>query len=376
MGKYPVPMEVISGELPQKNVNLQEAMKLLSVETADYTPPEIRAKDVLSGGHSYYYEKFIQGCTIVPRNFWFVQIPKHGIFAVNPKSPYVVTDEDNEAKPPWDKVKLSGNVEIPFLFATMLSTDLVPFGYVRVRPVVLPVFLEKGRFSMIPNAELVSRRGYNGAADYFAQAEKLWGKFATAKARKFSIHEWVNYRNKLTEQNPRARFKVLYVASSTYLAACTLSQQDEFKVEVDGTTIGLNAFVAESKTYWYETDSEEEAEYLTAILNSPVVDEFIKPLQTRGLWGARDIHKRPLQLPIPRFDQSDYSHARLAELGKSCRKRVSKELSRLADYKSIGRARSEIRDTLSDQLEEINKLTTKVLSKKIKSGDLSHFLKG
>ncbi len=374
---YPLPMEVLTGQLPEKNVGLNEALKLLRIERSEYEPPEtLIARVLTAGGESYYYTKFSQGSTMFPRNFWFVKPVRHGVFAIDPRNPHVVSDESNETKPPWDTVKLEGNISSEFLFATLLGEDIVPFGYLRARPVFLPIYLQKGKFTLITNSELVSTRGheYRESAKYLAQAEETWARHATAKARKFSIYEWVNYRNKLVNQNPRAKLKVLYVASSTYLAACTVNQQGEFGVLINGTGIRLNTFVAESKTYYYETSSAEEANYLLAILNSSVVDDFIKPLQTRGLWGARDIHKRPLKLPIPKFDSADIAHARLADLAETCRKRVSAETNSLAKYGSIGRARSFVREMLKEELEEVNRLTLRILTTG-KSGKLLDFIK-
>jgi hypothetical protein len=68
----------------------------------------------------------------------------------------------------------------------------------------------------------------------------------------------------------------------------------------------------DAKVYWYATDSREEALYLCAWLNAPVVDAAIKSRQSRGLFGPRDIHKLPLELPLPRFNPKDTHHVQMA----------------------------------------------------------------
>ena len=69
------------------------------------------------------------------------------------------------------------------------------------------------------------------------------------------------------------------------------------------------------------------AEYLAAVFGAPVVDKAIKPMQSRGQWGPRDIHKKVLDLPIPQFDLSESDHLRLADLGMACSGKVTKWLA-------------------------------------------------
>jgi hypothetical protein len=48
------------------------------------------------------------------------------------------------------------------------------------------------------------------------------------------------------------------------------------------------------------------------VLNSPFVNEAIKPFQTQGLMGERDIERRTLEIcNIPLFDPADELHCEL-----------------------------------------------------------------
>ncbi len=62
--------------------------------------------------------------------------------------------------------------------------------------------------------------------------------------------------------------------------------------------------------------SIEEARYLTAIFNSETLRRRIAPRQSRGQWGARDIHKLLVNQPIPRFAENDGLHRDLVELAE------------------------------------------------------------
>jgi len=71
-----IPIQLISGKLPRKNVSLQEALTHLRVEDSTYMTPE-KLLESLGGTRSYYHEKFHLGASIQPRRFWYVRIVKH-----------------------------------------------------------------------------------------------------------------------------------------------------------------------------------------------------------------------------------------------------------------------------------------------------------
>lgn len=206
----------------------------------------------------------------------------------------------------------------------------------------------------------LQRRGFPKASRYFEEIEEQWNKHRTTKQKDTSIYKWINYRNKITSQNLKMKFKVLYVASSTYLASCVINQQDRITFKTNTNELILNGFVAESKTYHLETNNEDEAHFLCAVLNSKAIDELIKPLQTRGLWGPRDIHKRPLSLPIPLYNKQDQKHVELSQLSKKCHKQIPEHLLQITS-KKIGNIRSEIRKKVEEELKQIDILTKEIL---------------
>ncbi|MEM4021032.1 MAG: hypothetical protein QXI18_01465, partial [Nitrososphaerota archaeon] len=196
---------------------------------------------------------------------------------------------------------------------------------------------------------------------WLSEAEKIWREKRAEKADRMSIYEWLDYQGKLTSQNPKRKFKVLYNTSGTYLVSCIVENKP-IALKVGGAKIRINGIVADWKTYWMETDDEAEAYYLSAILNSPLVDGIIKPMQSRGAFGERDIVKKPLELPIPRFDPGNHIHQRLSQLGKECHEKVAKILPALTSkYKSIGKIRAEIKKYLRNELQEIDRLTKQIL---------------
>ncbi len=61
---------------------------------------------------------------------------------------------------------------------------------------------------------------------------------------------------------------------------------------------------------------------MTAILNSSLPNLIIKDYQSRGLYGARDIHKKILDVYFPNFDENDELHTQLSVLSKTAHEKA------------------------------------------------------
>jgi hypothetical protein len=125
--------------------------------------------------------------------------------------------------------------------------------------------------------------------------------------------------------------------------------------------LAVSGFIVDHKTYYCYPRSRQEAEYLVALLNSGPVNEAIKAFQPEGLFGERDIHRRPFEVsPIPVFSSKNSNHARLAELARQCAKNIAKHGPALQG--TLGRRRSDARLLIADQLQEINRIVEQLLS--------------
>jgi hypothetical protein len=117
-------------------------------------------------------------------------------------------------------------------------------------------------------------------------------------------------------------------------------------------------FVVDVKLYWATCRTLQEADYLSAILNSETVNAAIKPFQSMGLLGERDIHKKLLELPIPLFSPKDPDHNALAILGETCRRKAEHVVgsTHYPISSSIARQRAFVREELTDEMRTINRL--------------------
>jgi hypothetical protein len=351
----PVQRLDITGTLPKKNLSWQEAQRYLSIQRSRISPEVLFPP---ATRESYYFEHFKEGATIVPRCFWFVQpAVGKGLGVIDRTKPYLKTHPDIEksAKEPWKGIEISGEVETSFLYATLLAKHLLPFGRSKLDLVVLPLEISEMGVRML-NKQTALRDGYSGLQKWLSQVENLWD----AKKKKGTVmnpYTRLDYRRLLISQHSSGYYNVLLGTSGTHIASCIVDATAN-NLEAEGRF--THGFLADTKTFFYQTKESSEAHYLCALLNSQYVDEAIKQYQSKGAWGERDIYRRPFEvLPIPKFDAQDKRHLRLAELSQECHRKVA-QLT--LEGKSIGSLRNKVRDYLSTELDEIDKLVKAILA--------------
>jgi hypothetical protein len=290
-----------------------------------------------------------------------VDIKSHPKLGFNPSAPYVETSEASEktAKEAYKGILLKGNIEKDFLYATLLSTDIVPFGYLDYRIVVLPLMQEDDNYSIIKESE-ASKRGFIHLSKWLHKAQKIWEDKRGEKAEKMDIYQRLDRIRGITGQKISVKYKLIYPRSATYLC-CNVVEHKDITLLIDGQDINLQGFIADFTCYYSETNSKKEAYYLCSILNSSIIDELIKPMQSRGLFGARDITKKVWELPIPEFDSSNHDHLALAKLGEEGTKKISEFLSHGIPKKSIGNLRKMIKAELVEEIKEIDVIVRKIL---------------
>lgn len=382
--------EIISGELPGKNTKLNIALKLLKIEHKKFRVYRLGSRsfiesndfvnlfDVIENtGRSDYYQLFRDGATIYPRQFWFVDVlappPRLGM---NPQKLNIKTASRARilAKKGYKDVEIVGQVEGQFLFHVATGSELVPFAHLELPVCVLPIQESADKYRLIDSDEALEQ-GNRGIRDWLVGVEAVWERKRGEKAKNFTVYEWLNYSSKLTNQSSKAKFKVLYNASGTYLVAC-VARNGPRETSIDGVKIKTSGLIADYKTFYWDTDNEDEACYITAFLNAHIIDQLIKPLQSVGDFGERDIVKKVLELPIPRFNPGDRIHKELSELAKKCEAKAFASLVDLtAKYDSIGKIRQEIKQALSEDLNKINALAMMALTAN-RPQNLDSLLKG
>jgi hypothetical protein len=261
----------------------------------------------------------------------------------------------------------------------------VPFGYLDYRIVVLPLVksmspspvsppIEGGESSLAPGGRGLgrggfysiireaeaSKKGFIHLSKWLHKAQKIWEEKRGEKAEKMDIYQRLDRIRGITGQKTSAKYKIIYPRSATYLCSSVIENQNIVQL-INGQEINLQEFIADFTCYYAETNNKKEAYYICSILNSLTVDNIIKPMQSRGLFGPRDITKKVWELPIPEFDPSNEDHKALAKLGEECTKKVSRLLSHGIPKKSIGNLRKMIKAELVEEIKEIDVIVRKIL---------------
>lgn len=347
-----IPGVRLAGDLLAKGLSYDEAVPHLAREDFVYEPPA-------KAGPSPYLPRIVQGATIVPHGLWFAAPASEG---VNLERPRLMTDPAamERAQEQWADLHIESEVEADFLYATLLSNDLLPFGSRHYSLVVLPLhqYAHQTHPVLLTSAAAYAA-GYPGVGHWLEQAETAWvrGRSRTTRA---GLNEWLDYRSKLTDQDSSAMFRVLYNSAGSHVAAAVIDLTAGMPHCYGLDTRG---FVAESGTYWIACDSLDECHYLAGALNAPSVGTAIIPHQTRGAFqGGRHLHRRPFEVlptPIPLYDAESPVHRRLVELSQECHAVMADSETPLRA--EIGRLRQNIRASLNPQLREIDVLVSEML---------------
>ncbi|HQI41493.1 MAG: hypothetical protein B6D44_07925 [Ignavibacteriales bacterium UTCHB2] len=359
---------IFNGKLTEHNCNLLNAKESITEEAVKWyyikqgKASAISNKRTKSNTNENPYKKhFKQGATIVPRCFYFVELDQEIPKDFENRIINIKTTEaiEADAKKPWKGLKFTGRIESKFIFRTALAKSILPFALYKPDLIVLPILVEKnneGRKKIkLQSSKDLMQEGYLNASKWFNNVENIWQIHRTEKNKNIASKDYLNWQNKLIEQNLDAPFLVLYNSSA----------KDANATVVERSRLNLNFFV-ESKGYWFSTSNRNEAYYLTAIFNSKIPNELMKDFQTRGLFGARDVHKKILDIYFPQFDKSNEIHIQLAELSKEAHKKAEKYLLDNPPQKELtatrlGKLRLDIKKHLAAEMKEIDKLVKKVV---------------
>ncbi len=140
---------------------------------------------------------------------------------------------------------------------------------------------------------------------------------------------------------------VLFAEAGTNLAAAVVQDEEA---------------IIDHKLYWAPADSLGEARYLCGLLNSAALLAGVRRFQSQGQWGARDFDKYVFNLPIPRFDENDELHRRIAAAAETAEEVAASVPSVEGEY--FTRTRSRVRAALADHgvAAELERLAGEIFS--------------
>ena len=299
----PTPRQVraLRGRLPTRNATHAHAQKHLQ-EHQTQAP----ATAIYESG-SPYRDRFRNGATLVPRFLCLVEQPPPTRLGIDQNAPPIESRRSRQEKDPWKNLPaLSGQIERQFLRPVYLGESILPHRAFRPVEGIIPYHNDpKGKGAML-SEDGAMNRGFMHLRAWMKQAETLWNQHGKGA---FSFVEQIDYYGKLSSQFPIPRLRVVYTTSGTLPAACILRDREA---------------VIDCKLYWTRCRILDEAFYLTAILNAESLRRRIAAMQSRGQWGARDIHKLMFTQPIALYDADNRLHQELAAAGRHAEKQAAK----------------------------------------------------
>ncbi len=318
--RTPSRVTAYAGRLPMRDAPEDMADAKLTVTTIDAPPP---AQLEAGERRSAFQGMFRQGATLVPRMLCLVERKTAGRLGSSAAAPLVTSRRNSQEKRPWrDLPGIEHPIEKEFLRPVYLGESILPFRIWRAFEGVVPITQEGELIA----AKSATDLGVSGLAGWMRSAEATWNGH---KASPLSLVEQFDFYGKLSAQFPTPPLRVVYSASGTNPAASLLR-------DAKG--------VVEHGLYWGTPDSEEEAHYIVAILNSETTRERIQLLQARGLFGARHFDKVIFTLPIPRFSATVAVHRDLAVAGREAERLAA--TFEIAQGAPFARARRTVREGL------------------------------
>ncbi len=355
--------KLFSGKLKKHNSNLNDSLSLLKeddiklyyVKQGSSTAfSQIKMKS--KAEPNPYKMEFKQGATIVPRSLYFVQINQQMPPDFEDRTINIRTAREVQqgAKKPWTNIDLQGRTESRFLFRTALSKSILPFALFAPELVVLPLTIEEnekiGKKIRLHTSNELLEMGFSDASDWFAKAEKIWEKRRTKKSKNMSNLDRIDFQRGVTEQDLNAPYLVLY-NSSAKDANATIVKREEIDFE----------FFVDYTTYQFGLNDLNEAYYLTSIFNSSIPNEMMKAFQARGLFGARHVSKKILDIYYPRFDKTNETHLQLARLSETAHEkaleflRIKAPPANLSQH-ALGSLRLDLKEYLDEEMQAIDNL--------------------
>ena len=266
---------------------------------------------------SPYAELSRRGADISDRQLFFVQPMPHTAMIPTANTTNVKPRLGNQDKMKYEAqlTQLEGVVSNDNLFDVYLGECLAPYITLHPLKAALPVHrvtmtmplnhenceANKHNACRLEVSELhpTMQRRWNNAAEMYREAHKN-------QAIK-DLYSNLNHLNKLTSQLEYLQGAI--AKKETVRIVYTESGQPTAAIIRD------NRAIVDRTLYQTVCQSEDEARYVLALINSNALAAATAPFMPKGLYGPRHFEKHGWKLPIPRYDPSDPLHTKLGELG-------------------------------------------------------------
>ena len=274
-------------------------------------------------GGSPYASRSRQGATIVPRCLFFVTEMENDAIVRAGQTITVNPRRGIQDKAPWKDLDLTAisnqTIEREHLFDVHLGETIAPYVTLEPLQALLPVKVDDAVMPTDPEGiggidrsklrQRMRRRWQN--------VSQLW-ETNRARANRLDLSGQLDYMGKLTSQ---LEWRDEPGESTVRIAYSSAGQPTAALIDRD--------ILVTERLYWVTCNSLDEAHYLLAVINSNALYGAVTPLMTKGLFGARDLHKHLWQLPIPEFDSKQKLHLAIAKAGERAAAGAAQQLEEM-----------------------------------------------
>ena len=246
---------------------------------------------------------FAQGCDLFPRTalfHQFIQRP-NGNWCIRPIERtgdlwYLVS----ESKKNLCSDLVAEDFENEFIYNAFISKHLSPFIMADPAKSLIPGRKVQGVWEPLSSEDLALTNA--STAYVFQQISEAVGQDLAP-----FLSDTINIYGKLYRQDFSVKdFLILSNASGTNPCAAYINLQG----------FNRNRLVIDQTLYWYLVETEDEAVYISGLLNSTALWEAISDFQPEGGFGKRHIHTLPYKI-IPAFDPEDDAQREVVEATKA-----------------------------------------------------------
>ena len=347
---FPVPASVVfarklSQEASAKPLAGTVERWLGSPGAVDVLRESAAITDTGEAGGSPYAGYSRQGATIVPRRLFFVN--ETDSTAIVRAAPTVTVNPrlGRYDKAPWKDLDLDAitgqTVENRHLFNVHLGETIAP--YVALEPLKALLPLKRGDAAIPTDDDGPGGIRLGGLErrmrERWRTANRLW-EDNKALANRLNLLGQLDYLHKLSSQ---LEWQQDSGTRPVRLAYTSAGQPTASIIQGDNILVDY-------KLFWVTCKNIEEANYLLAIINSDTLQEAVRPLMSKGQFGARDLQKHLWKLPIPEFAPTQELHVAIAEAGAAAAVGAGKQLAYLREQRddklTVTIARRELRKWL------------------------------
>jgi len=181
-----------------------------------------------------------------------------------------------------------------FMFDILISKHLAAFHLAAPAKAMLPIEKTRGGGWVAVSRASITSAG-EAASSAFKQVFKALG--ASIGPDEF-FAGLDSQRHKLSSQSiPQVGWLVFQGAGGGRVCAAYS----------EATVFATNKLVIDQTLYWASVNTEDEAVYLTGLLNSEAINQVIKEFQPRGQFGERHVHKLAIGV-TPKYNPQDPEH--------------------------------------------------------------------